>query len=150
MTNAFTQTFILQWADLDPNFHVRHSVYYDWCASTRLYCLQQQGVDMLFLSQHNIGPILFREEAIFKKEIRFGHTVTIDMQLSRARRDYSRWSWTHQVTRNDGTLSAVVHVDGAFMNTQLRKLTAPPEKLLNLMGEIPKTADFSWEEEKTS
>ena len=32
----------LRWSDLDPNGHVRHSVYYDWAATVRLAYLEQQ------------------------------------------------------------------------------------------------------------
>ncbi|RFM26500.1 acyl-CoA thioesterase [Deminuibacter soli] len=147
MAQPFTQSFPVQWADLDPNFHVRHSVYYDWGASTRLYYLQYQGVDTMFLLQNNIGPILFREEAIFKREIRMGDTIAVDVKLRRARRDYSRWGWTHQIIKNGDTLAAIINVDGAFMDTQARKLIAPPAKLLHLMEDVPRTDNFSWDED---
>lgn len=140
----FTQVFTIQWADLDPNFHVRHSVYYDWAATTRLLYLQHMGVDTAFLQQHHIGPILFREEAIFKREIRFGDVIEIDVKLRSARRDFSRWGWTQQIIKNNDTLAAIIHVDGAFMDTQLRKLTAPPEKLLHLMEDVPRVEDFAF------
>ncbi len=140
----YSKTFDIQWADLDPNFHVRHSVYYDWAASTRIHFLNHLGIDPAFMIKHQFGPILFREEAIFKKEIRFGDTVQINVQLQKARRDFSRWSWIHAILKNNDTLAATVQVDGAFINTALRKLTAPPQEIIQLFDQVPRSEDFSW------
>src|SRR5690349_13204881 len=49
----------LRWADLDPNGHVRHSVYYDWGAMVRLTYLERHGVGVAWMGQHAIGPVLF-------------------------------------------------------------------------------------------
>jgi acyl-CoA thioester hydrolase len=63
-------TFTLRWADLDPNGHVRHSVYYDWGAVARIAYLEKQGVGLDWMVRNGIGPVLFREEARFSREIR--------------------------------------------------------------------------------
>jgi acyl-CoA thioester hydrolase len=34
----------VRWADIDANFHVRHSVYYDWGATVRMHYLEQCGL----------------------------------------------------------------------------------------------------------
>ena len=39
----FEQPITIRWSDLDPNGHVRHSVYYDFGAQARLSFLQQNG-----------------------------------------------------------------------------------------------------------
>lgn len=36
----FIQEIQLRWSDLDPNFHLRHSVYYDWGAFCRIEFLE--------------------------------------------------------------------------------------------------------------
>lgn len=143
---SFSKTFDIQWADLDPNFHVRHSVYYDWAATTRIHFLNKLGIDPSFMVQHQFGPILFREEAIFKKEIRFGDSVQVTVHLQKARKDFSRWSWIHAILKNNDVLAATVQVDGAFIHTALRKLTAPPEEVMALLNQVPRSDDFSWTE----
>ena len=71
----------IRWSDLDPNFHVRHSVYYDFGAFVRMSFLTANGLDASVLLQHHLGPILFREECQFKREIHFGDEVSIDLVL---------------------------------------------------------------------
>jgi acyl-CoA thioester hydrolase len=48
----------LRWADIDANFHVRHSVYYDWAALCRITFMHEKGLTESVYHQFNIGPIL--------------------------------------------------------------------------------------------
>ena len=70
--NEFICPVQVRWADLDPNFHLRHSVYYDWGAYCRILFLNGYNMTTEVMKHLNIGPIIFREECVFKKEIRFG------------------------------------------------------------------------------
>ena len=72
---SFTNQISLRWSDLDPNFHVRHSAYYDFGAQHRIEILESLGLTMKVLQQQHFGPILFREECIFRKEIKLGITL---------------------------------------------------------------------------
>ena len=94
--------------------------------------------------QYNIGPILFREECVFKREIVFGDTVTIDLAVSKSRRDMSRWSMVHQVWKNNDTHSAIIIVDGAWLDTKIRKLAVPPATIQFVFEIMPKTKNFEW------
>jgi acyl-CoA thioester hydrolase len=94
--------------------------------------------------QLRFGPILFREECVFRKEIRSGDEVKINLQVLKSRKDYSRWSIQHQVTKNGGTLCAVLNVDGAWMNVAERKLMSPPEKVIEVFDKMPKGEEFEW------
>ena len=59
----------IRWSDLDPNFHLRHSVYYDFGAYCRISFLNDNGITETVMREHKIGPVLFREECVFKREI---------------------------------------------------------------------------------
>jgi acyl-CoA thioester hydrolase len=134
----------IRWADIDANFHLRHSCYYDFAAQMRLDVLEQFGITLRMMQEHGFGPILFREECVFKREIRLGDAITIDLRLKATREDRSRWSFRHHLTRNDGTLCAVLNVDGAWMDTRQRKLTAPPAVAIEALDQLPRTEDFAW------
>ncbi|HLY70108.1 MAG TPA: acyl-CoA thioesterase, partial [Puia sp.] len=69
----------VRWSDLDPNFHLRHSVYYDYAAYCRVCFLEDNGLTGTVMQQLHFGPILFREEAVFRKEIRMGDKIAIDL-----------------------------------------------------------------------
>lgn len=141
--STFTQRLSIRWSDLDPNFHVRHSVYYDFGAQARISILNELGISATVMLQHHFGPILFREECIFRKEIRFSDTIVIDTKLAKMRSDFARWSFRHTLTREqDGELCATLLLDGAWMDTKLRKLAAPPAIATEAMNAFPRTEDF--------
>ncbi|MEO6329727.1 MAG: acyl-CoA thioesterase [Ginsengibacter sp.] len=138
----FTQSVEIRWSDLDPNFHLRHSVYYDFGAFSRISFLTANGITPEAMLQHNIGPVLFREECVFRKEISFGDKVTINIKLDKLKADFSRWTMVHEIFKNNDFLAALITVDGAWLDTQKRKLALPP-RIFNAAFElIPKTDNF--------
>ncbi len=92
----------------------------------------------------HIGPILFREECVFRKEIRSADLVEIHLEITRSRKDFSRSSIQHCLTKNGDTLAAVITVDGAWMNVQQRKLASPPELVHKVFSNMPQSANFEW------
>ena len=138
----FKQTVQIRWADIDANRHLRHSVYYDYGASMRMNALTAEGLSMKKLEEMMIGPVLFREEAIFKREIMFEDTITIDVEVVRARQDFARWSLRHNFVKGDGTLAAIVNIDGAWIDLVKRKLAVPGEFITHVFEKFPKSADF--------
>lgn len=136
----------LRWSDLDPNYHLRHSVYYDFAAQIRTSFLEEHGLTIRRLQELHLGPVLFREEGIFRREVRFGEKTSINMQLLHLKKDYSRFSFRHEITKEDGTHCAIIHVDGAWMDTVSRKLTIPPELGINMINDVPKAENFEWKE----
>ena len=138
----------IRWSDLDPNFHVRHSVYYDFGAFIRMSFLTEFGLSTDVLLQQQLGPILFREECVFKREIQFKDAVSINLVLKQCTATYSRWTMQHEIMKNDGIVSAIITVDGAWMDTAKRKLTVPPGFVHPAMDKIPRSADFKIIERK--
>jgi len=132
----------VRWSDLDPNFHLRHSVYYDFGAYCRIAFLNEHGITPRVMLQHSIGPVLFREECIFKKEINYGDSISIHLKLACVSPDFRKWTMVHEIWKNEEVLMAVITLDGAWMNTQLRKITAPPEIFKTAFEAMPKTEDF--------
>ena len=143
--NEFSKIMQVRWSDLDPNFHLRHSVYYDWGAFCRVEFLNEYGLTADVMMKLQFGPILFREECVFRKEIRSGDEVKISLVVTKSRKDYSRWSIEHRITKNGDTLCAVLTVDGAWMNVRERKLMSPPEKVVEVFDQMPKGEGFEWQ-----
>jgi acyl-CoA thioester hydrolase len=143
--NSYIKPVDIRWSDLDPNFHMRHSVYYDYGAFIRISFLEEHGLTMAVMAKHHVGPILFREECVFKKEIRFGDTVSIDMQLLKSRADQSRWSIQHRIMKNGDEIAAILTVDGAWIDVLQRKLTVPPDTIKHLFDKMPKAENFEWD-----
>jgi acyl-CoA thioester hydrolase len=134
----------IRWSDLDPNFHLRHSVYYDYGAYCRVSFLEESGLTNKVMQELFFGPILFREEAIFRKEVRLGDKLRINLQVLKSRKDYSRWTIRHQLIKNEDVLSAIITVDGAWINVKERKLATPPVQVKEVFEQMPKATEFEW------
>lgn len=140
--SPFRSRLVLRWADIDANFHLRHSIFYDLCAQQRMDALKHMGITMEVMREHHFGPILFREECTFRREIKLEDEVYVDLTLRYLSTDRSRFSFTHIFTKADGTYCATLIAEGAWMDTRLRKLTAPPPMTSSAMEAIPRATDF--------
>ena len=140
----YIQTIQVRWSDLDPNAHLRHSVYYDWGAFCRITFLQEYQLTTELMQRIQIGPILFREECVFRKEIVMGDRVTIDLELIKARKDFSRWSIRHNIKKNDDIIAAILTVEGAWLDVVKRKLATPGEEVVAVFSKMPLSKDFQW------
>lgn len=143
--SEFNRIVQIRWSDLDPNFHLRHSVYYDWGAWCRVEFLNLNGLTADVMARLKFGPILFREECVFRREIRSGDEVSINLQITRSRRDFSRWSIRHHITKNGDALAAVLTVDGAWLNVTERKLATPPREVFDVFDKMPRAEEFEWQ-----
>jgi acyl-CoA thioester hydrolase len=139
----YSKKIEVRWADLDPNFHVLHSKYYDFGAYCRMSFLTEHGITPAMMIENNIGPVIFREECLFKREIKFGDELQVFLKLSKCNQDASRWSMVHELWTNGDTLVAEITVDGAWMDTRIRKLAIPPVICKTGFDLIPKTENFN-------
>ena len=66
------------------------------------------------------------------------------MKLVSSSPNYSRWTIRHNITKNDNVLAAVITVDGAWIDVNRRKLTSPPEQVLNAFNDMPRIPEFGF------
>lgn len=142
--SGYSKKIEIRWSDIDPNFHLRHSVYYDFGAFVRVAYMTDNGLTPFIMQQQQIGPILFREECVFKREIHFNDVVEVNVQLVKSTPDMSRWTMIHEIWKNGDTLSAIITIDGAWINTALRKLAVPPESFKQVFEQMPRTENFEY------
>jgi len=142
--DTFSVPIQIRWSDIDQNRHLRHSAYYDYGATARTIFLNQHGLTSEKMEALKVGPVLFREEAVFKREIRLEDRITLDLEVLRATPDFSRWSLRHHFFKADGTVAAILQIDGAWMDLERRKLTVPPEFIQTIFRAIPQPPEFEW------
>jgi acyl-CoA thioester hydrolase len=138
--NSYTTKIL--WSQIDPNLHLRHSAYADIAATARLELLKSGGVSLDLLAKDKFGPILFKEELVYYKEVRDVQELTIKTYLAKIERAFSKWSIISEIYCEDGELSCIVSVDGAWIDLSIRKIASLPEKYRATFMEIPKTKDF--------
>lgn len=126
--NLFCKTISIRWADLDPNFHLRHSVYYDFGSQQRIEILEQSGLTLQIMKEQSFGPVILREECVFKREIRLADTITIQVKLAKLSADSSRFTIIHEFYNSADKLCSILTLDGAWFDTNLRRLANPTPK----------------------
>jgi acyl-CoA thioester hydrolase len=63
----FIKEIQMRWSDLDPNYHLRHSIYYDWGAFCRVEFFKESGFTTQLMQQLHFGPILLGKNVCSKK-----------------------------------------------------------------------------------
>ncbi|HMP86349.1 MAG TPA: acyl-CoA thioesterase [Lacibacter sp.] len=140
--STYVKSFELRWGDVDANQHVMHSKYYELGAHCRMSYLLDAGLSIPVMLEHNVSPILFRESCTFRRELMAGEKGEGNLLLIRCRGDASRWSVRHEIHKSDGTLSAIIEADLAWMNPVTRKLVVPPPVISAVVESIPRSDDF--------
>jgi len=133
----------VMWAQIDANQHMRHSAYADFGAQARMALLESIGLNSDIFLKKKLGPILFREELVYLKEINMNEKISLSCELVKCAKDGSKWSIKHHVYNNKEELSAIITVDGAWIDIVKRKLTALPQDILMAFMRIPKSEDYS-------
>lgn len=141
MTAFFEQKISVRWADLDPNGHVRHSAYYDYGAQARVAYLQKHGFGIEWMARNGIGPVLFREEAKFMRELHMSDELSINVLITGLSEDHRKWSMRHEIRRGD-ELCAVLDMDGAWLDLKARRIGPPPQELIDVFEALPRSDDF--------
>ena len=140
--NSFERVIEVRWSDVDQNGHVRHSAYYDYGADVRIAFFRAAGFPNTRMTAMNIGPILFKEECAFLREIRPDDRIRVNLQKGQINEDGSRWSLHHELFNQDDKKVAHISITGAWLDLAMRKLSTPPSDLAAAMYELPQGEAF--------
>jgi len=144
MENVFYEGQVL-WSQIDANMHMRHSAYADFAAQARFILLEKTGFSANLFQQLHIGPILFREESVYLREVPLNDIIRVTCEMTKMRSDGSRWSFKQEIYRSDNVKAAIIKVDGSWLDTKTRKLAILPADLVAQFHTIPKSADYTEE-----
>lgn len=139
--NIFYEGQVL-WSQIDANRHLRHSAYADFCAQARSNMLNTLGLSLDQFAKQKIGPILFREELIYKREIQLDEYIKVEILLTKLNLKNARFSFQHIIYKENGDKAAEVNVDGAWLNLVERKLTDIPAEWYEILKKIPKAESY--------
>ena len=138
----FQVSFATKWEDFDPNRHMRHTAYNDYAAEVRVRYFAKNNFSIDEFTRHNLGPILFKEETSFRKEIHLGENITVNLKLQGLSENNERWKLVHEVYNEAGKLSAIIKVYGAWIDLTKRKLRIPPVETKEMFAFAEKSEDF--------
>ncbi len=134
----YQKEIAVRWSDVDQNRHVRHSAYYDYGAHIRIRFFAEQGYGAARFEELNLGPIMFKEECSFLRELHPEDVITINLLKGDLRADGSRWVLHHEIFNQSGAKCAHLSIQGAWMDLGKRKLTIPPVEIAQAMHELIK------------
>ena len=126
---TFEKEIEVRWSDVDQNRHVRHSAYYDYGAHIRIRYFNELGFNAQKFAALNIGPVIFKEECSFIRELNPDDTITINLLNGETSKDASRWALYHEIFNTKGEKSAHLKVEGAWIDLSKRKLTIPSYRI---------------------
>jgi acyl-CoA thioester hydrolase len=145
---SFEKTLEVRWSDCDPNRHVTHSKYYDYGAHCRVSFFIESGFNSEKMAELQIGPILFKEECTFIKELKIQDTVRVNILKGEISEDGGRWTVHHEIFNQKGDKCAHITAKGAWMNLELRKLTLPPAELTAAFQSLPSGEYYEYKSKK--
>ncbi len=140
--NSFEKKIEVRWPDCDPNRHVRHSTYYDYGAHSRIRYFSKIGFSAVVMEKLKIGPILFKEECTFIKELSLEDTIVVNLLKGDISTDGKKWVLHHEIFNSKNEKCAHITVFGAWIDLEIRKLTTPPLELANALHELPPGSNY--------
>jgi acyl-CoA thioester hydrolase len=139
---SYARTFELRWSDGDANGHIRHSVYAELGAETRIGWLAERGFPWKRLEELGVSLVLLREELSYRREIGIGERVRLDLRILGLSPDAARWKIVHDLTREDGSLAAQIVASGGWIDLGRRRLVAPPAEIAAVLLEAERAQGF--------
>lgn len=125
----FQKTIEVRWSDCDANQHMRHSAYSDLCAHTRIGYLCEIGLTPEWFKEHNIGPVLFKEETEYKREAHMGELLKVTLQAGELTGFTKSIQMVQHVYKEDGELAASHKCVVAWMDLDKRKVIELPKQI---------------------
>ena len=139
----YSKTLLAGWADMDFNSHMRNTAFLDKAADVRMMYFSENGFPAGEFSRLRIGPVVMRDEVLYRKEIGLLQEITVTFAIAGHSEDGSRFILRNEILRLDGTLCATVTSSGGWMNLTDRRLVSPPEALHEAMRSLPHASDFT-------
>lgn len=138
---AWERRYQIRWRDLDASGHVANSAYLDLCSDARFAFLSEAGFGPRRFTEHGVGPVVFRDEITYVRELRLLDIVKVTLELVGAAPDGSRWRLNQRVV-HEGEVAIALTSEGSWLDLRSRDLTLPPTDLAAALWTIPKASDF--------
>ncbi|HKK89059.1 MAG TPA: acyl-CoA thioesterase, partial [Saprospiraceae bacterium] len=124
-----TQQFQVRWGDLDPNFHLRGTVYLDYCDHTRMAYFAEQAMPIAEWQKNGYGPVILEQSIQYLKEVTGSASIEVRLFLDRIDREKIIY-FNHEILGKNDMVHARAQVVVGILSLNQRKLIEIPNKLL--------------------
>lgn len=137
----YEKKLVAGWGDMDFNSHMRNTAYLDKSADVRMMYFSDCGFPMSEFMRLRLGPVVMKDEIEYYREFHLLDEVTVTQSLAGISADGRRLRIRNEFF-NKGKLAARVTSLVGWMDLAARKLTKPPDKLLEALQQLDRTDDF--------
>ena len=141
--DSYRPSFVVRWADVDSNGHMKNTAYLDTCVDVRFGYFATAGFTAAEFLRARVGPVVRRDVVEYYKEMRFRDPFTVDIALAGVSADASRFSIRNCFFRADSQLAAQVTSTGGWLDLDTRRLVVPPESLHGALLALARSEDFA-------
>jgi acyl-CoA thioester hydrolase len=142
VAEIFQHTIQIGWGDMDANSHMRNSAYLDAASNVRMMFFKRHGITAAEFARWRIGPVALKDVLEYRRELHLLDEVRVTLETAGRSEDGSRFRLRNTFYRPDGKLAATLTTEGAWLDLERRRITRPPEGLLDAMREMTETEDF--------
>jgi acyl-CoA thioester hydrolase len=139
----FEQRFRVSWGDLDGNAHMANTSFLDHAADTRMHYFAQSGFTVERFAAEKFGPVVVRDELVYRKELRLLEEFTVDFELAGISADGVRFRVRNTFRNMANDVAATVTSEGVWFDLERRQPRAPPPDLDVLMRALRRGDDFA-------
>lgn len=122
----FRKQIEVRWSDCDANQHMRHSAYADLCAHTRVGYMISIGMTQQWLKEQGLGPVLFKEETEYFRELFMGEIVEVTVEVGEPTGSAKSVQLVNHIYRQNGELAARHKAVFGWFSTSERKVVELP------------------------
>jgi acyl-CoA thioester hydrolase len=122
---------------------MRHTAYNDYAAESRVRLFDKYGLSLAKFNALSVGPVLFKEETNFFREISMGEDIKVEVLLKGASEGGERFKFSHRIVRSDGVVAAEIEVYGAWIDLNKRRLANElPDLVRDMFLKMPRSDQF--------
>lgn len=129
MSQPIEQHFRVSWGDVDGNGHMANIAYLTRSADTRFLFFFEHGFPNSRFAAEHIGPVILRDELVYRKELRLLQEFTVDLQMVGLSPDGGRFRIQNTFRNSAGEVTAIVTSEGLWFDLVNRRPRAPPPDL---------------------
>ena len=133
--SVYYHQFEVRWSDIDANRHLANSTYVEYCAQTRMAFMGKHKMGLKELNRWGIGPVILHEKFSFFKEIYMDQIVYVSLEIGGFSHDGAIYQFLHKFYFPDGTHCATAEATGGWSDMMLRKSTAPPDDIMEVLNQ---------------
>jgi len=140
--NRYEQRFRVSWGHVDGNAHMANTAFLDRAADTRFLFFAEHGFPAPRFLSERIGPVIGREELVYRKELRLLDEFTVNLEMVGLSTDGSRFEIRNTFLNGTGEVAAIVTSEGVWFDLDKRRPRPPPSELDAVQREMPRSEHF--------